>query len=227
MTVGLAVGLAGTAALVVLMRRVSPPERGPLSAADARGGRGHLRRSRPSRTARASWRSSSPGLRSVTSTPVQAADRALPHVAREPRRDRRLRRARPDGRASPSSSTTASGSTGSCSRSCSPSSPARSRRAAARSVRLRIGEQVFVAWGGLKGAVPILLAAFCILAGVEDARRVYEIVFVVVPSRSSSRARACRSSLRVSACPCAPRARERARSLPRPARGTRRRRSTT
>jgi potassium/hydrogen antiporter len=47
-------------------------------------------------------------------------------------------------------------------------------------IRLRFGEKVFIAWGGLKGAVPILLAAFCILAGVEDARRVYEIVFVVV-----------------------------------------------
>jgi cell volume regulation protein A len=47
-------------------------------------------------------------------------------------------------------------------------------------LKVRIGEKVFIAWGGLKGAVPILLAAFCILAGVEDARRIYEIVFVVV-----------------------------------------------
>ncbi len=47
-------------------------------------------------------------------------------------------------------------------------------------IRLRIGEKVFIAGGGLKGAVPILLAAFCILAGVDDARRIYEIVFVVV-----------------------------------------------
>jgi potassium/hydrogen antiporter len=47
-------------------------------------------------------------------------------------------------------------------------------------LRMRIGEKVFIAWGGLKGAVPILLAAFCILAGVDDARRLYEIVFVVV-----------------------------------------------
>jgi cell volume regulation protein A len=47
-------------------------------------------------------------------------------------------------------------------------------------LRMRIGERVFVAWGGLKGAVPILLAAFAILAEVEDARRMYEIVFVVV-----------------------------------------------
>jgi cell volume regulation protein A len=47
-------------------------------------------------------------------------------------------------------------------------------------LRLRFGEKVFIAWGGLKGAVPILLAAFAILAEVDDARRIYEIVFVVV-----------------------------------------------
>jgi potassium/hydrogen antiporter len=47
-------------------------------------------------------------------------------------------------------------------------------------VRLRWGERLFVMWGGLKGAVPILLAAFVLLAEVDDARRIYEIVFVVV-----------------------------------------------
>jgi potassium/hydrogen antiporter len=47
-------------------------------------------------------------------------------------------------------------------------------------LRMRMGERVFVAWGGLKGAVPILLAAFAILAEVDEARRMYEIVFVVV-----------------------------------------------
>ena len=47
-------------------------------------------------------------------------------------------------------------------------------------LRLRFGEKVFIAWGGLRGAVPILLAAFAILAEVDDARRIYEIVFVVV-----------------------------------------------
>jgi cell volume regulation protein A len=46
--------------------------------------------------------------------------------------------------------------------------------------RLRVGERLFVAWGGLKGAVPIFLAAFAILAGVENAHRIYGIVFVVV-----------------------------------------------
>jgi cell volume regulation protein A len=46
--------------------------------------------------------------------------------------------------------------------------------------RFRLGERVFIAWAGLKGAVPILLAAFAVLGGVEDAQRVYGIVFVVV-----------------------------------------------
>ena len=47
-------------------------------------------------------------------------------------------------------------------------------------LRMRVGERLFIAWGGLKGAVPILLASFAILAEVDDARRMYEIVFVVV-----------------------------------------------
>jgi len=47
-------------------------------------------------------------------------------------------------------------------------------------VRMRPGERIFVVWGGLRGAVPILLAAFAVLGGVDDADRIYEIVFVVV-----------------------------------------------
>jgi cell volume regulation protein A len=46
--------------------------------------------------------------------------------------------------------------------------------------RLRPGERVFVAWGGLKGAVPILLTTLALLAGVADADRLYGLVFVVV-----------------------------------------------
>lgn len=41
-------------------------------------------------------------------------------------------------------------------------------------------EKAFVAWSGLKGAVPILLAAFAVLGGVPDAQRIYDVVFVVV-----------------------------------------------
>jgi cell volume regulation protein A len=41
-------------------------------------------------------------------------------------------------------------------------------------------ELAFIAWSGLKGAVPILLAAFAILGGVDGANRAYGLVFVVV-----------------------------------------------
>ena len=47
-------------------------------------------------------------------------------------------------------------------------------------VRLTVGERLFVIWGGLKGAVPILLAAFAVAAHVDGARRIYQVVFVVV-----------------------------------------------
>jgi potassium/hydrogen antiporter len=46
--------------------------------------------------------------------------------------------------------------------------------------RFRWAERSFIAWSGLKGAVPILLAAFAVLGGVAGADRVYGIVFVVV-----------------------------------------------
>jgi potassium/hydrogen antiporter len=46
--------------------------------------------------------------------------------------------------------------------------------------KLSRGERLFVMWSGLKGAVPILLASFAVLGGVEDANRIYGIVFVVV-----------------------------------------------
>jgi potassium/hydrogen antiporter len=45
---------------------------------------------------------------------------------------------------------------------------------------LRHGERLFVIWGGLKGAVPILLATFALRHHVDDATRIYETVFVVV-----------------------------------------------
>jgi cell volume regulation protein A len=46
--------------------------------------------------------------------------------------------------------------------------------------RLRRGERLFVAWGGLRGAVPILLGTLVLLQGIDDATRIYQIVFVVV-----------------------------------------------
>jgi potassium/hydrogen antiporter len=47
-------------------------------------------------------------------------------------------------------------------------------------VRLSWGERLFVAWSGLKGAVPILLAALAVIAAVDDATEIYHVVFVVV-----------------------------------------------
>jgi cell volume regulation protein A len=47
-------------------------------------------------------------------------------------------------------------------------------------VRLRWGERLFVMSSGLKGAVPILLGTFVVLAGVAQARLVYQTIFVVV-----------------------------------------------
>jgi potassium/hydrogen antiporter len=46
--------------------------------------------------------------------------------------------------------------------------------------RLSRGERLFIAWGGLKGAVPILLGALALLAGVDGASSLYGIVFIVV-----------------------------------------------
>ena len=41
-------------------------------------------------------------------------------------------------------------------------------------------EKAFIAWSGLKGAVPILLAAFAVLGHVVDHQRIYDVIFVVV-----------------------------------------------
>ncbi len=46
--------------------------------------------------------------------------------------------------------------------------------------RLSWAERAFITWSGLKGAVPILLAAFALLGNLAGAERVYGVVFVVV-----------------------------------------------
>lgn len=47
-------------------------------------------------------------------------------------------------------------------------------------IRLSAGERIFLAFAGLKGAVPILLGSFVLTAGLPDSQRVYDVVFVVV-----------------------------------------------
>ena len=49
-----------------------------------------------------------------------------------------------------------------------------------KAFRLPAGESAFVAWAGMRGAVPILLASLALTAGIPDANRVYGLVFIVV-----------------------------------------------
>jgi cell volume regulation protein A len=46
--------------------------------------------------------------------------------------------------------------------------------------RVPWAQQAFISWAGLRGAVPIVLATFPIAAQVPDARRVFDMVFVLV-----------------------------------------------
>ena len=46
--------------------------------------------------------------------------------------------------------------------------------------RLTNAERLFISWGGLKGAVPILLGALAVLAAVDGSSELYGIVFIVV-----------------------------------------------
>jgi potassium/hydrogen antiporter len=46
--------------------------------------------------------------------------------------------------------------------------------------RFSLAEQWMVAWSGLRGAVPIVLATFPLLAGVASADRIFHLVFFVV-----------------------------------------------
>ena len=46
--------------------------------------------------------------------------------------------------------------------------------------RIDWGERLFLMWGGLKGAVPILLAALAVISNVDERDHIYSVVFVAV-----------------------------------------------
>jgi cell volume regulation protein A len=46
--------------------------------------------------------------------------------------------------------------------------------------RVPLRQQVFLSWAGLRGAVPVVLAAVPIAAGVGQGRRLFDVVFVLV-----------------------------------------------
>lgn len=46
--------------------------------------------------------------------------------------------------------------------------------------RMRLRDRVFVGWTGLRGAVPIILATYPLLAGIKRSQEIFDIVFFVV-----------------------------------------------
>jgi len=46
--------------------------------------------------------------------------------------------------------------------------------------KLGVNEKAFVSWVGLRGAAPIVLATFPLLAGVQESREIFNLVFFIV-----------------------------------------------
>jgi cell volume regulation protein A len=51
---------------------------------------------------------------------------------------------------------------------------------AAIAQRIPLNEAAFISWAGLRGAVPIVLATIPLASGVDGARRLFDVVFVLV-----------------------------------------------
>jgi cell volume regulation protein A len=48
--------------------------------------------------------------------------------------------------------------------------------------RLSFREQTLIAWVGLRGAVPVVLATFPVLAGIQQADTIFHLVFFIALS---------------------------------------------
>ena len=113
--------------------------------------------------------------------------RARARSSVSPPRSRALPRSRCSSRSGSRSTSACSSRRRLAGRASSSRVAARARRpAAGRPARFSLpraaepGERLFIIWGGLKGAVPILLAALAVSRHVDQAPEIYGIVFVVV-----------------------------------------------
>ncbi len=181
MVVGLVVGIAGAIALLPVMRRI-PTHRTRAVPDPGSGRRRHRLRARGD----PGWLRVSRGLRRRhrprrPCRATQGRDRVVLVVDRRPRRDRRVRRPRPDGeRGRP-------GRRGCLVRRSGARRAACVRRAAAggpptsRPRPADTGGSACSSSGAASAArVPILLGALALLAAVDDASRLYGLVFIVV-----------------------------------------------
>ena len=71
-------------------------------------------------------------------------------------------------------------SRGRCWRSCSCCSRGRSRRSSRASGGFGVAERAVLGWAGLRGAVPVVLATFPVIAGVPHSVEFFDIVFFAV-----------------------------------------------